>query len=62
MYRWEGPDGATLPTDGGRVKWYADGTLSITNASEVHRGNYSCVVENIGEVRRRTLALVLSGE
>ena len=60
--RWEGPDGLEIGAGGeSRVRAF-EGVLSIVGALKTDAGNYTCVVENAAGVRRRPVAIVVSGQ
>jgi len=58
--RWEGPDALEIGAGESRVRAF-EGVLSIVGALKTDAGNYTCIVENAAGVRRRPVAIVVSG-
>ena len=61
MRRWEGPDGLEIGAGESRVRAF-EGVLSIVGALKTDAGNYTCVVQNAAGLRRRPVAIVVSGQ
>jgi len=59
--RWIGPDALEIGAGESRVRAF-EGVLSIVGAINTDAGNYTCLVENTAGVRRRPVALVVSGQ
>jgi len=59
--RWLGADGLDIGAGESRVRAF-EGVLSIVGALKADAGNYTCLVQNAAGVRRRPVAIVVSGQ